>query len=163
MYSKGMQVTPELLIGAVSAFATIGTIVAVFLLRARKRLSYEVLSTVPLLSTEEEFKNKLQIFFEGRPVQQVFLVQIKITNTGNAPIVTSDYERQVSLTFGQDTEVITAEVIQKSLNPLKFHLLLKGRWWGWCQFFLTAEISYPSKFWCKAPRLQLVLMGVLLV
>ncbi len=87
--------------------------------RQRKALSYEILSLTPLLSMNEEVKGKLEIRFSGEPVQQVHLVQIKITNSGNVPIVATDYERQVNLSFGEKAKILTVEVVETTPKSLQ--------------------------------------------
>jgi hypothetical protein len=81
----------------------------------RKALSYEFLSRTPLLSMEDEIKGKLQILFEGEPVSKVYLVVLRLTNTGNTPIVSSDYERDVSFLLENSTRILTAEISET--NP----------------------------------------------
>jgi hypothetical protein len=40
----------------------------------RKALSYDITSLTPLLSVKDEIKGKLEIYFDGKPVQDVRLV-----------------------------------------------------------------------------------------
>jgi len=88
--------------------------------RQHKALSYEVISRVPLLSLQEETSGQIQILFEDKPVENVQLAVIKITNSGNTPITSGDYERPVSLSFGENAQILTADVTQtepESLQP----------------------------------------------
>lgn len=90
--------------------------------RQRKALSYEILSNTPLLSIEEKIKGKLQIIFDGNSVENVHLIEVKLVNSGNEPIKPSDYERPINLTFGEDSRVLTSEVIETIPDNLKMEL-----------------------------------------
>jgi hypothetical protein len=103
-------------IGAVLAvLAIIVTLALYFMQRRRKILTYEILSRTPLLSVAEELEGKLQILFEGEPVQKVHLLVLKLANTGNVPVTTADYEKEVKFKFGDKTRILTAEVSE--MNP----------------------------------------------
>lgn len=107
-------------IGATFAFAAV--VVAIFLYwmqRQRKALSYEIISRTPLLSMEEEVQGKLQILFDDKLVQGVHLVAVRIINSGNVPIVSADYERPVNLSFGENTQILTAEVSETNPEILR--------------------------------------------
>jgi hypothetical protein len=78
--------------------------------RQRKRLSYEIISQTPLLRKEKEIKGKLEILFSGLPVEDVYLVEAKIINSGNVPIVSTDYEQPLCLQFSEKTHILTADV-----------------------------------------------------
>ena len=91
-------------------FAIIVSIVLFFAQRKKKSLSYEILSKTPVLSAAEEIAGKLQILFQGEVVQKVYLLVIRISNTGNVPIASSDYERPISIRFGGEARILTTEV-----------------------------------------------------
>ncbi len=78
--------------------------------RKRKSLAYEIVASTPLLSVAEEIKGKLKILYEDKPVSKVHLVLIKLTNTGNVSILSTDFDRNVSFSFGDSTQILTAEV-----------------------------------------------------
>lgn len=91
--------------------------------RSRKALSYEIVSRTPLLSIREEVKKKLQILFNGNPVQQVHLILVKIINSGNIPILETDFERPIRLIFGHEAQILTTEVVQT--RPHSLHVSVK--------------------------------------
>jgi len=100
----------------------VAIVVSIFLWwtqRRRKALSYEIISRTSLLSIEDEIKGKLEIFFDGKPVQDVHLIVFKIVNSGNVPIVSTDYERPVSLTFGENPQILSAEVSETNPDNLR--------------------------------------------
>ena len=81
----------------------------------KKALEYEIISSTPLLSIGEEVKGKLEIFFNRERVKQVHLIQVRIINSGNTPILTNDFKRPVSVSFGEEAQILTAEVAE--VNP----------------------------------------------
>ena len=98
-------------VGAVlGVFAIIVMVVLFFAQQRKKALSYEILSRTPLLSAAEEIAGKLQILFQGKAVQSVYLLVIKISNTGNVPITSSDYERPISIYFGKKAHILSGEI-----------------------------------------------------
>ena len=98
-------------IGAISGIgALMVAIVAIFVQRRRKELSYEVLSNSPVLSVQEEIEGKLVILFEQQPVKAVQLLEVKLANSGNQPITSSDFETPITLEFGEKSKILTGEV-----------------------------------------------------
>ena len=95
--------------------------------RNRKKLVHEIVSRTPLVTKEEEIKGSLQIVFEGKPVEDVRLLEIKVINSGNAPIVSSDYERPVSLFFGDQARILTATVSETFPQSLQATVESKGQ------------------------------------
>jgi len=105
--------------------AIIVTIILFLVQRKKKALEYEIISQTPILSTAEEIAGQLQILFGGEPVQGVYLFVIKLLNAGNVPIVSSDYERQVRLNFGEDARVLTAEVSDVEPTGLEIEITIQ--------------------------------------
>lgn len=118
-------------IGAILAAAAIFISIALYLRqRRRKDLSYEIVSRTPLLSVStraQEIKKQLQILFNGKPVQQVHLIVIKIINSGNMPILSTDYERPVSLNLGEEAQILTAEVVETDPDSLRTSARIEGK------------------------------------
>lgn len=87
------------------AWQAVGVIIAIILgmvtiwlaRRPRKALTYKILSSTPLIASPEAARGKLQILFDGKPIEDVKLVLVKFTNSGNLPITSSDYESPVKL------------------------------------------------------------------
>ena len=106
-------------IGAISGIgALMVAIIAVFVQRRRKELSYEVLSNSPVLSVREEIEGKLVILFEQQPVKGVQLLEVKLMNSGNQPITSSDFEAPVALEFGERSRILTGEVTDTATEGL---------------------------------------------
>jgi hypothetical protein len=110
----------QFIIGLFIAIVTIFvSIIVYFKQRTRKSLSYEIVSLNPLLSVEKEIKNGVQILYRGKAVSQVHLIIIRVINSGNTPILSTDYERPVSLSFGKEARVLTAEVSERNPDSLQ--------------------------------------------
>jgi hypothetical protein len=112
-----MDTSPDLMWQSV--LAVIGVLAAVIIpvvvylkQRQNKLLTFEQSST-PLLSIEEGIRSHVQITFDGKPVEQVHLVVVKITNSGNVPIEKKDYDHPIYINLGKDAKILTAEVAEK--------------------------------------------------
>jgi len=108
-------------VGAAFGFAAI--IVSIVLYRTqrrRKALSYDIITfPTPLLSVDNEVKGKVQVLFDGNPVQDVYLVTLEFINSGNVPIVPADYVRRVSVSFGESARILTCEVVKTDPDNLE--------------------------------------------
>lgn len=80
--------------------------------RQKKALSYSLVSTTHLLTDHEEFEGKLKVLYEGQPTQNISLLILKFINSGNVPITSNDYERQVSILLGKNSKILSAVVIE---------------------------------------------------
>lgn len=117
----------QFIIGVLIAIAAIVVTIIVYLKqRTRKSLSYEILSLNPLLSVKEEIKEKVQILYEGKPVEKVHLILARIINSGNVPIESNQYERHVSLSFGKEAQILTAEVNKTNPESLQASIKVEG-------------------------------------
>lgn len=105
-------------VGGVVITIVIG-VIAWWTQRRRKALSFDIISRTPLLSAEDEVKGKLQVLFYGEPVQDVHLATVMIINSGNVPIISADYERPVNLSFGEEAQILTAEVTETNPDSLQ--------------------------------------------
>lgn len=94
-------------------FAFLAIIVAVVLAfyfqwwRNRKRLSYEILSDVELVSSER-IRDKIEIRYEGKPVESVHLVVVKLINDGYQPIKKDEFEKPIKFIF-RGGKILSAE------------------------------------------------------
>lgn len=103
-------------VGAILTLLAIGASVLIYWLRRRKkRLSYEIVSSNSLLSMRDELGRNLEIKYGGREVENVHLVNVKVYNSGNVPIKSDDFERRLSLDFGDGARVLSSEV--RSTDP----------------------------------------------
>jgi hypothetical protein len=118
-------------IGAiVGIVAIVITLVLYSLQRRRKALSYEIVSCEPLISKPGELEGNLQIVFGGQLVREVYLLIIKITNSGNQPIESSNYERSLTLSVDAPARILTAQITETNPPNLAPQLLPDGSG-GW--------------------------------
>jgi len=97
--------------GAALALLTIlATFYLFWLQRQRKSLSYEVISSTNLLSISETIKDTLEVRRNGVPIPGLHLIVIRLTNTGNVPITTTDYETPITFSFKEAGIVLEAQI-----------------------------------------------------
>jgi hypothetical protein len=112
-------------VGAFLAFVGFVTsIVLYWSQRRRKALSYEVISSNPLVSMREVARERIKILYEEKPVEDVHIVIVRIVNSGNVAITGQDYDRAISIGFGKTARILTADVVDKSPEnfPASFHV-----------------------------------------
>ena len=110
----------------IAIIAIIVTIILYLIQRRRKSLSWEIISNTPLLSIDEEIRGNLQVLFAGKPVQDVQLIILKIINSGNVPIKSTDYERPINLKLGENALILTAKVTEKNPSGLETPITNEG-------------------------------------
>ncbi len=91
--------------------ATILSVAIYYKQRQFKSLSFAIISLTPLLDVRGEIKGKVKILYDDQPVQEVHLAIIELFNSGNLPIVSNDYEYPVLFSFGENTIVLSSEII----------------------------------------------------
>lgn len=100
--------------------AALALLVALFTLlyfqwwRGRKSLSYDVVSSTPLLTAADEIRNDLQILYRGAPVQNVRLLIIKVINDGYQPIKKDDFDDGLNFDFSEGTQFLSYGVVKTS-------------------------------------------------
>ncbi|MBN8657157.1 MAG: hypothetical protein J0M11_15590 [Anaerolineae bacterium] len=104
--------------------AVIVTIVIFLLQRTKKSLAYEIVASTPLLAVSNEVKGKVQILFEGIPVQNVHLLIINIVNDGNTGITSSDFEKPITINLDENAKILSAEIIKTSPENLKPNIIV---------------------------------------
>ena len=91
----------------------LGIIIGVWVaLRGRsKKLTYEIVSKTPLLNVEVgAVKQRLQISFDGNPIDNAELVLLKIINIGSTPIRPDDYDQPLTVTTGATSKILDARI-----------------------------------------------------
>ncbi len=92
-----------------------GILVSVILyLRQRKfkTLAYQVSPTFPLLSVIESVKGNIKVLYDDQPVEGLEGVTIKVKNTGTEEIQKTDYDRPVTINFGEPARILKAEIAE---------------------------------------------------
>jgi len=114
-------------VAVVIAVATIVTMVVLHIRqRQHKSLSYEVISVLSLLRRTEEVEAKIEMLFNEEVVRDIHLAVVRIVNSGNVSIKANDYERPLSLNFGEKSRVLSAEVSETVPSSLHATVRLDG-------------------------------------
>lgn len=115
-------------VGAILAVLAIIISIAIFLFQRRnKTLTYEIISRTAVLSASEEIAGKLQILFQGEAVRKVHLLVLKLANTGNVPVISSDYEREINFIFSDCEKILSAEISETNPAKLIAELIVKDK------------------------------------
>jgi hypothetical protein len=95
------------------AFTGVLTAAAIKWQQKQKKLSCEILGRVFLVGMYEEAREKLEIVYEGQRVGgDVYLIVLRVVNTGNVPITADDYEEGLEIDFGAGAQVLVAQVLR---------------------------------------------------
>lgn len=85
----------------------------------RKSLAYEVISNENIVRiSDNSVGSELQIVYQGKPVKDLYLITIKFINSGNTEIRPEDYVRQISLSFGENSEILGNKVLEQEPSNL---------------------------------------------
>lgn len=112
------------LIGPILSVIAIGVTITLWLKgRSRKALSYDVISSTSLVMQHDEIGKKIKIMFEDKEItDNVILVLLKITNSGNTPIIVNDFTQDISIETTSGS-ILIAEV--KETNPKNLDVKLR--------------------------------------
>ncbi|WNZ46551.1 hypothetical protein Q2T42_01705 [Leptolyngbya boryana CZ1] len=114
-------------VGALLAIvAIVISVIIFFLQKSNKLLTYEILSETALLSVAKEVEDKVQILFEGNVVQGVHLILLQISNTGNVPILPSDFLKDLTISFDGSAEILSAEITEKKPHSIDTNITING-------------------------------------
>lgn len=86
--------------------------------RQRKDLSFLTSCTTVLPNVEDTVRKKLKILYEKKEVKQIYLNTVTLLCSGNEPIRTKDYEKPITLDFGNTLELLSAEIVKPSKRCL---------------------------------------------
>jgi hypothetical protein len=110
-------------VGAVLAVAAlVATFVIYQLQRQRKALTYELVSKTHLLTVREELEGKLQVLYEGEPARSLSVLVLKLWNSGNQPLLASEYERPISFCLGKDARVLSADITNRAPSAVAVNM-----------------------------------------
>jgi hypothetical protein len=83
----------------------------------RKSLIYKIDSSI-ILEVANEFRADLKIIFKGRSIDSLTLVSVKFSNNGNTSIEKKDYDRSLTVDFGDKAEVLSFNITEQSPDNL---------------------------------------------
>lgn len=98
--------------------ALVGIIISLRQLQ-RKALVYEIISKENIvIVADNSVTNELRISYQGKPVKDLYLITVKFVNSGNIEIRPEDYVRQISLNFGENSEILGNKIIEQEPGNL---------------------------------------------
>jgi hypothetical protein len=92
----------------------ISGIISIFIYRRqqpRKEITCRLVSVTPLFNIKENFQGKLQVLFDSKPIENVYIITIRVYNSGNTSVTSSDYEQPINVVIGTD-EILSSEVLE---------------------------------------------------
>lgn len=105
----------EVIFGAVTIIVTI---IIYLRQRKQKKITYEAILRSDLVNVEDEVISKIQILYDKKSIDNIFLFIVKIINSGTVPIVRSDFETPINIEFAEKGKVLEADVINVSPKNL---------------------------------------------
>jgi hypothetical protein len=94
--------------------------------RSRKLVTYKLLTFERLVSVSNKLKGKVKIFYDTKEVEDVSLFKIEIANSGNKEILADDYVQPISVSFGQDSQILSYEIVEIKPQPFDISPNLNG-------------------------------------
>jgi hypothetical protein len=104
----------NIIIGIISILIGFANAVPLYM-KPTKELKITVAPPVSLVNLGPEVTQDIQVLYQGKPVNKVFLLKILIQNTGDQPIAKADYDRPLLFNVSSKAELVEATVI--SSNP----------------------------------------------
>lgn len=115
----------QFIITSTIAVAAIAVAVILYTLqRRRKQLTYTILTDVSLLPRFPEVSQDLEISYRNRPIRSPRLLRIVLSNSGNTPIVITDYHEPIQLLFSPNS-VVLCELESATPTELSTKILTK--------------------------------------
>ncbi len=88
----------------------------------RKLLAYEVLSHTPMLDIMTSIVGKrIQINFDGKPVNDISRIVLNIRNSGNKALREEDYIKPITLSFGK-AEILDTKILNTTPSSIEPNL-----------------------------------------
>jgi len=110
----------QLIVNAAIGLCTIIVTIIIFSKQFNRRsITYEVISDTPMLSLKEEVKARVQVLFDTKPVGDVYFVILKMWNSGNTPILPTEYIDPIRFDFGEKAEVLDTDVLETVPRNIK--------------------------------------------
>lgn len=85
----------------------------------KKSLVYQVVYSIPLFRIVSQIKDDLEISYQGKPVKQLNLLEIKFINNGRDEIRKYDFELPLEVTFSDVGTFFAAELTSCNPDDLK--------------------------------------------
>jgi hypothetical protein len=80
--------------------------------RRPKKFIYQTVAKTRVLTVKEQLTGRVEILFDGLPVQEVGLVQLKFKNVGKETIKSSDFVRPIKIQAFEGQKIIDADIAE---------------------------------------------------
>lgn len=115
-------------VGVIIGLASVGVGIWIYLLQRKKKgLAYRILARNELLTANEEIRGRVKVLFDKKPVQDVILLVVQISNNGNLPILPSDFFGELTIAFEETTKILSVEITKCSPTSFKPELVLRTK------------------------------------
>ncbi len=98
-----------------------------FKLRRKKSLAYETVTDTSLISVGKAIESEVDIIFQGKKVEDVHLLQVRIMNDGNEHVKKEDFKKPITFEFNPDVEIMDKSAKKKSSENIEVTLDLKAQ------------------------------------
>jgi hypothetical protein len=72
-------------------------------------------------------KDRLQIVYDGKPIENPHLVVMRFVNSGNIPITPNEFQSDIELSFGQSAEILTVQIEDRHPDNIKLNVEHDGK------------------------------------
>lgn len=106
-YSDYIVLFPSVILGGIIAYW-------IYLKQKNiKELAYEKVSLNNIVKIDSKFRNSIEVKFNGEKVEKLWLLIIKIINSGNTPIEKKDFDAPISIELKSGNQILDVEIINK--------------------------------------------------
>lgn len=103
--------------------------IAVFLAgTAKKELSFFIQSQTEIVDVNKYDISDLSVLYKEKVLRNLHLFELQIENTGNVPIESKDFERNLSISFGNKSVLLLAQSANSMPSSLTPRIILKQHW-----------------------------------
>lgn len=100
----------------------VAVVIALFQ-RKLKSFSYEEVSVAEIVSVKSEFRQSVQVLFEGKLVEDAKMIVVRFFNSGNETIGVGDFHDKVGICFSGGSTILSASVQSAAPDSLRVELI----------------------------------------
>ena len=113
--------------GVILTLCTIAVTLLVYVWqRGRREIAFGVISCRTLLSIDDEVSGRVSVSLDGVSIRNLQLVVCGLKNSGTQPIRPADYERPITITFGDNAQILTLQTIREYPENIEISAESKG-------------------------------------
>src|SRR5258708_1782830 len=81
--------------------------------RSQRAISYQFIKKAPVVTRDPAASPKLKFTFEGREVEKVRVIELKLRNFGAPSIEKKDFIEPLVITFSHGVEILDAQISKR--------------------------------------------------